>query len=101
MAKEQWLDPWCEQFYTHTRPIQKQEKRRIRRRPSKPFKSTFRRSYARNEVAALPYPYGFGPGLFKSLFNLCLGIKKEDLLEIERSATIKVWIKPLGTLRET
>jgi len=97
MAREQWLDPWGKAFYTHSTPVRQAIRDKNPGRTLEAIDEHLPAMIAiRDEVASLPVPNGFRPGLFKTVFNLAIGIKPKDLLEIEREAQLKVFGEQIG-----
>ncbi len=95
--KEEWLDPWSEEFFAHQRPIREATQTKDPQKTLQAIHEHLPKMIAtRDEVAALPLPNGFQPGLFGTIRNLILGMKNSELLEAQRKGTLQAWNETIG-----
>src|SRR5262245_21928371 len=98
MAKERWLDPWRDTFYAHSGTVRDTIKMKDPQKTLQVIQEHLPVMISiRNEVASLPLPSGFGPGLFGTLWHFIVRIKNSELLEIERDVALKNWDESIGT----
>lgn len=100
MAREEWLDPWSDQFHTHSQPIREAIKSKDPQQSLQAIHEHLPEMIAiRDEVASLPIPNGFQPGLFGQLMNLITGTRNSELLDAGRRGTLQAWDEAIGDYR--